>query len=296
MGFTYLLIIAMVIWGVSWAIAKQISNYTSLEVLIFWRNLATVLCLAPSLFWIRKKVQITKKSMLQSLYGALIMTLYNYLFFAGVKTGLSGAGGVLVTTLNPLLNFFLVSLIYGHDWKKREIWGLCIGLGGGLLLLQVWNISMENIYKSGNLFFLIASLTWAFLSIQTHRSKKYMDPVTYSFFVYLFSTILTFFIAVPKDWTAPLHFDSFFWWNLFYLSGVSTAFGTTIYFIASSKLGSHVASAFIFIVPASAAISSWILLKEEPLLSTFIGGLMALFAAKILQPPREKEPSVKEDL
>ena len=288
MNFTYLLILAMVIWGISWPIAKNLSNFANLDILIFWRNLATVVSLLPMFLFLRDKLHFTIKGMREALYGALLMTLYNYLFFAGVKTGLPGAGGVLVTTLNPLINFLLVTIIYGHNWKKKEFYGLLVGLIGGLVLLQFWKLNPESLYKGGNLFFLIASLTWAFLSIQTHRSKKHMDPVTYSFFVYLLSTVFTFFPAYQGDWTAPLQFGWHFWLNLFYLAGISTAFGTTIYFVASTKLGSHRASAFIFIVPASAALSSWFILGENPTLPTFIGGSLALLAARILKPPEEK--------
>ncbi|MCB1178834.1 MAG: DMT family transporter, partial [Leptospiraceae bacterium] len=234
MNFTYLLILAMVIWGVSWASAKQISGYSPPEVLIFWRNLATFIFLFPFLFILKQKVKFSKKIFLNSLFGAILMSTYNYLFFAGLKNGLAGAGGVLVTTLNPILNFILVSILYHHVWKKREIIGLIMGFSGGLIIIRIWEIKPEDIYKSGNLFFLIASLMWAFLSIQTHRAKKYMEPIPYSFLVYGFSTIITFFFAFFYDWTAPIGFDLKFWINLIYLSGISTAFATTIYFIASS--------------------------------------------------------------
>ena len=88
--------------------------------------------------------------------------------------------------------------------------------------------------------------------------------------------------ALPHDWLAPIYFDSIFWWNLFYLASISTSFGTTIYFIASSRLGSAKASSFIFLVPASAMLSSWGILGEKPEWTTISGGLLAISAVYLL--------------
>ena len=44
-------------------------------------------------------------------------------------------------------------------------------------------------------------------------------------------------------------FDWIFWINLLFLSCIAMSFGTSIYFLASSKLGPKQASAYIFLVP-----------------------------------------------
>jgi drug/metabolite transporter (DMT)-like permease len=295
MNFYFLLVIAMIIWGGSWAFAKEIANMTSPLVIIFWRNLATFLALLPALFFLKEKPKFNYKSLQQGGMGAVIMTAYNYLFFLGLETGLAGAGGVLVTTLNPIFNFVLVAILYGKKISIREVFGLSLGFLAGLVLLHVWNLTFEEIYRGGNLIFLVASLTWAFLSIQTQRSAGFLSPVSYSFLVYGFSTLLSFFWILHLDWLAPLAFGFVFWGNLFYLAVISTAFATTVYFIASSHLGSHKASGFIFIVPASAVLSSWLILGEIPSWNTLLGGTMALGAARILHTATPKLESEKMD-
>jgi drug/metabolite transporter (DMT)-like permease len=72
--------------------------------------------------------------------------------------------------------------------------------------------------------------------------------------------------------------DSFFWMNMFYLSLVSTTFGTTMYFHASAKLGSAKASSYIFLVPFTALLGSWFFLKENPTWTIIAGGFFAVLA------------------
>jgi drug/metabolite transporter (DMT)-like permease len=65
----------MVIWGVSWASAKMITNYTNLEVILFWRLLVTFISLIPVL-WITKDSWSLRdyiKSNYQFLFGCPVI-------------------------------------------------------------------------------------------------------------------------------------------------------------------------------------------------------------------------------
>lgn len=272
----------MVIWGVSWASAKMITNYTNFEVILFWRLLVTFISLVPVLWITKDSFRISKKAIPYVVSGGLVMLFYNALFFLGLRNGFAGAGGVLVTTLNPLFNFFLVAILYKYSIKKIEYFGLALGLGGGLIILKIWGLSIAELLAGGNVYFLFAAFSWAVLSTITAQSKSFVSPVTYSLYLYGIATLVSFGMALPHDWLAPIYFDSVFWLNLFYLASISTSFGTTIYFIASSRLGSAKASSFIFLVPASAMLSSWVILGEKPEWTTISGGLLAISAVYLL--------------
>lgn len=294
MNFTLLLILAMIAWGISWPIAKITTHNTPPEVLIFWRNGATTLALLPLLYFYKNHLKISKKAFISVFMGALIMSVYNYLFFAGLRDGLAGLGGVIVTTVNPLLNYFLLIVLGLHQITKNEILGLSLGILGGVFLLNLWNIDLNLLIQGGNLYFLIASLFWAVLTIVSSRSKNLLHPIVFSFYVYLISTLLTAPIAIHHDFLSVFQNDKVFWWGIFYLSAISTGFGTTVYFISSTKLGSQKASSFIFMVPGTAILSSWVFLKETPTWTTLLGGTLAMLAVKILQrDPTEEisEPS-----
>ncbi|MCR6640451.1 MAG: DMT family transporter [Sporocytophaga sp.] len=54
------------------------------------------------------------------------------------------------------------------------------------------------------------------------------------------------------------------------------------FFVATSRLGAGKASTFIFLVPFSAALGSWIFLKEVPEIHTIIGGFLGIFAVYMI--------------
>lgn len=295
MNLIYVIIIAMIIWGVSWTSAKMITNYTNLEVILFWRLLVTFLSLVPVLWFTKDSFRITKKAIPYVLGGGLVMLFYNALFFLGLRNGLAGAGGVFVTTLNPIINFFLVAIIYKYRLHLWEYIGLGLGLFGGLIILKIWGLSVDALLAGGNVYFIFAAFTWAFLSVITAQSKMYVSPITYSLYLYGIATIVSFGMALPHEWLKPLEFDLVFWVNLFYLASISTSFGTTVYFIASSRLGSAKASSFIFLVPASAMLSSWIILGENPEWTTISGGLLAVSAVYLLNRKTKKQSTDKHE-
>jgi len=76
--------------------------------------------------------------------------------------------------------------------------------------------------------------------------------------------------------------DLSFWANLIFSATITTSLATTFYFVATSKLGASKASSFIFLVPFSAALGSWVFLKEIPEIHTIAGGLMGIVAVYIL--------------
>ncbi|GBF51139.1 drug/metabolite transporter (DMT) family permease [Leptospira ryugenii] len=282
--FYFLLVLAMLSWGISWPLAKMISVSVPIHVLVFWRFLCTWLSVIPLLLVLRIPIILPSgRDYFNVLIGGIIYTLYNQFFFLGLAKGLPGAGGVLVTTLNPILTFFLVSLVFRKGILKSQAIGLFVGLIGGLTILKVWEVNFADLVQSGNLFFLFASLTWAFLSLNSQKTGSRIHTLSYSFFVYAIGSVLEFLFSFREP--SFLHVfqqNATFWWIIAYLSVISTTFGTTVYFFASTKLGSATASSFIFIVPLSAYLSSFFILEEKIQSHVFIGGSLAVIAVYLI--------------
>lgn len=285
----------MVSWGISWPIGKMIAGTVPVSVLVFWRFLATFLSVIPLLLVMRIPFKLkTGKDYWNVLIGGIIYTFYNQFFFLGLKNGLPGAGGVLVTTLNPIVTFFIVVLVQKKRISKRQVIGLFFGFMGGLVILQVWKISIDYLLLSGNLFFLLCSFVWATLSLNSQSTGKSMSPVTYSFYVYAVGSVIEFLFCFndPNFWKVwELGFD--FWASIFYLTVISTTFGTTVYFYAATRLGSEIASSFIFIVPLSAYLSSFLILDEVVQIPVIIGGALAILAVYLINSKQKrKEPNL----
>jgi len=277
-----LILFSMIAWGGSWTSGKVIAGSAAPEVLTFWRFLVTFVSFVPIMLVAKRPLRLNRTAFVQVLIGAVFIDSYNKFFFWGLSLGLANVGGVLVTTLNPILTFLLTIILLRRRPALTDSIGIALGLSGGLILLQVWQLSMTRLLMTGNLFFILASLSWAILTVTSERSRAHVSPLVFSFYVFGIAAFLEFFLALPHHILQPLSFDGNFWLNIVFLSVFCTTFGTTVYFYASTRLGSHKASSYIFTVPVSAVLISWLLLGEVPGFSTLIGGIVAISAVYLI--------------
>lgn len=281
--FTLLLVLAMITWGFAWPSGKSVAGLAHPHIIIFWRFLFTALSLIPVVLFLGKSFRLPGKMVwIQVGIGGILYTVYNQFFLLGLENGLPGAGGVLVTTLNPIFTYLLVHIFTRALPEKDKIFGLLMGILAGLIMLRIWDISWDSLLQTGNLFFLFGSISWAFLSMNSHSTGEKISPVVYSFYVYSIGTLFDLLLAWNQPLLSVFDLDWKFWFHVFYLAIVSTTFGTTVYFFAATRLGSRLASSFIFLVPVSAMLGSWIFYKEIPEWNTVFGGLIAIIAVTLL--------------
>ncbi len=280
------IVISMLLWGLSWPSSKVLTKYCSPVNFVVYRYILVVATLFPILLLMKEKLLIDRKGISRVIASGFLLALYSYLFFAGLKFGFAGAGGVLVTTLNPIVAYVLGLIVMRRRPNRNESLGLILGLLAGCALLNIWD-NFESMLSAGNLYFLLAAITWAIMSRFTAQATKYGSPFSFSLWMYL----VTFLCLVPvMDFTelgATFSIPDFaFWGNLIFSSSIVTGLATTVYFYATSQLGSEKASSYIFMVPLCAALSSWLMLGESILLHTIVGGLLGLAAVYIINKKR----------
>ncbi len=280
--FAIVIILAMLSWGGSWTSGKSISS--SIELVVFWRFFITFISFIPIILFLKQSLHLNRVGFFQIVAGAIFLVIYNFFFLNGEKStfGLAGSGGVLVTTLNPLFTFIISLLIFKQPIKKKETYGLLLGLLGGAILLKAWNVFNPDFMNIADTLFLLAAFTWAMLSVVSQKSKENMTAFVFSFYTYGLAALISFFIAIPKDVFNISQINGVTWFNIFYLSLAATTFGTTAYFFAASKLGASKASSYTFLVPASAVFFSWLILHEQIKIYTVIGGILALAAVYMI--------------
>ena len=69
-----------------------------------------------------------------------------------------------------------------------------------------------------------------------------------------------------------------FWLALIYLAILGQTVATTIFYMASGKLGSEKTSSFMFLVPIFALLSAWLVLDEPIQMHIVIGGIISMLA------------------
>jgi len=276
------MILSMTCWGFSWTAGKYLSFYGSPITISLLRFAVTFVSLYFMLLLIKTPLTIQKKGFVDLFIAAVLISVYTYLFFKGVTLGQPGAGGVLVTVLNPIISYAIMLVMARRKPTRNETIGLTLGLVAGVVLLKL-TTEAENIFKAGNIYFLLASFSWAFLSLFTAKASRYGSPFSFSFLMYGISSLLLLLITNYNDLMNTFaKSDLVFWFNLIFSATITTSLATTFYFYATARIGASRASSFIFMVPLSAAFGSWIFLNEVIQIHTIIGGVLGIGAVYIL--------------
>lgn len=276
------IIVSMFLWGLSWPSGKVLTQYLTPVNFVIWRYLLVVLTLFPILLLLKVPLTGNRRGIPYILISGFLLSFYSYLFYKGLKHGMAGAGGVLVTILNPIIAYSIGILINRRLPSRLEFTGLLTGLIAGCILLKIWD-DAGSLFESGNLFFLGASFTWAVMSVFTSKAKRFGTSFGFSLWQYIVSLVCISPLMNVKEFASVLTInDSIFWMNMIFSSAIVTTMATTIYFYATMKVGPERASSFIFLVPFAAETSSWLFLNEPVLVHTIVGGVLGIVAVYLI--------------
>ena len=272
---TILMVLAMIAWGSTWVSAKILMEYFDAYSLIFWRFFFSALGLGVVLFIGKISFKIDLKGLFLALVSAIGLIAYNYFFFLGTHYGEAGFGGVLVTTLNPILTFLFIAMIGRKFLELKDIVTLIFGAFGVLIILKVWQLNIS--FDRGVLYFLLAAATWPWITIISSYFKN-GSALAFSFYMFSFTTlgVLALFLNLKVPSLSVL--DSIGWVNLLALSLYGTTFGTSIYFMATTIWGGKKASGYFFLVPITAVFFASLFLSERIDIFTVIGGIFTILA------------------
>lgn len=274
--YSYLLILAMLLWGGGWTALKILTYDLPMDVIIFWRFFIMSISFLPILYFLNLPLALNKNNLKYIAGSSILNMAFMVSSFLGVKYGLAGAGSVIITTLSPVMTFLLVALIFRKHLLKREYLGLLLGLIGGVILLQLNDI--ELFFNGSNIYFLLCAIIWAGVTILSQHSHKHIHPIHYSFIISVVATIASFVYAYDSQLSSVFSQGLEFWVAMIYLAVLGQTVATTIFFMASGILGSQKTSSFMFLVPLFALLSAWLILDEPIQMHIVIGGAISIIA------------------
>lgn len=270
----------MLFWGIGWTALKILTLSLPVDVIVFWRFFLMSLAFLPILYFYKLPFNFTQSSLKYIISSSVLNILFMIFSFFGVKYGLAGSGSVIITTLSPLMTFLLLILFFKNKVSPFQYLGIFIGIVGGILILQLHDLSL--FLNGSNIYFVLSALVWAGVTLLAQYSQKHIHPLHYSFFISVIATLASFIYAYDSDLTIVFEQDIEFWIALVYLGVFAQAIATTIFFIASGKIGSAKTSSFMFLVPLFALASAYIILGEPIELHIIIGGILSIFAVYLI--------------
>ena len=276
----FIMALAMFSWAIAWTNAKIVNEYLSFYNLIFLRFLIGFISIYPFIYKKKNLKILTFKNLKYIIPCSIIFYIYNLFFFMGTHYGYAGKGAVLVTTLNPIITFIIMIFIK-KKINAKEIFGIFLGLIGGLIIMDIFQEGFMHIFNINNIFFLICATTWGINTVITNYGQKEIDSYQFIFYCYLLTSIISIpFINILE--INLMNLDKKFYLNFLLVSLGAMSFGTSAYMYATPRLGPIKASVFIFSVPFLALGTANIFLKETLSYNIIIGGVLSLLAIYII--------------
>src|ERR1043165_3347795 len=99
------IIVIMFLWGLSWPSNKVLAGYCSIVNFTVYRYIIVVVTMLVLLLVLGNSFRVKKEGIPPIVISGILLAVYSFFFFKGLKNGSPGAGGVLVTTLNPIMSY-----------------------------------------------------------------------------------------------------------------------------------------------------------------------------------------------
>jgi len=269
--------IAMVLWGIAWTSGKAAVEHSNIQVSSFWRYFISFIGMIPVIFYMKRSLKSDFVGYIYMVLGGLLSALFSYLFFAGLAHGEAGYGGTMVTSLVPLLTYFLSMIIFSTKVSSKQVVALGIGVFGAIVLLRIpmEGLSFLNI---NSIYFLLCAIVWSFVTIITQKVSHRVDPMFYTLVLLGVTSFTNMLFALPYHPFDIALYDSIFWWNILFVGLLSGTFSMAMFFASASRIGAHNTGVFMFIVPIGAVVSSYFFYDEKIALSTILGCLLSFVA------------------
>ena len=271
------MLIAMLLWGVAWTSGKAAVEHSNIQVASFWRYTISFIGMIPVMIYMKRSLKTDFLGYIYMILAGLLSAAFSYLFFAGLAHGEAGYGGTMVTSLVPLITYFLSILIFRTKVSAKQVFALGIGVFGAIILLR---IPMEGLgfLNLDSIYFLVCAIVWSFVTVLTQKASKRVDPMFYTLVIFGVTAFTNMIFALPHHPFEIGLYDSIFWLNILFVGLFSGTFAMAIFFASASRIGAHNTGVFMFIVPVGAIISSYFAYGEKIASSTIIGCLLSLVA------------------
>ena len=270
------------VWALSGVSTKYLSFYISEDEVVVYRFFLSALSTLPLLIWMKIPMKISLKNFLICIFLAFFLIVNYRTYFMGMQRGAVGLGAALVTVLIPI--FVYIMMIFSKKSKPilKDWLALILGVTGVTLMLDLGQLNLERIVTGGNIYFVLAALTYAMFTVAASYMRN-IHVLTINFYVCLLGFLIDWNLAFDSNDLNKLGSrDYIFWINIFFVSVIAGTAITAVYYSGLRIIGSKKSSAFSILTPFFAIALGAIFFGEMITIYNAIGILMAVLALIIL--------------
>lgn len=279
---TLIMFLVPFVWAISGVSTKYLSFYISEDEVVVYRFFLSALSTLPLLIWMKIPMKISLKNFLICIFLAFFLIVNYRTYFMGMQRGAVGLGAALVTVLIPI--FVYIMMIFSKKSKPilKDWLALILGVTGVTLMLDLGQLNLERIVTGGNIYFVLAALTYAMFTVAASYMRN-IHVLTINFYVCLLGFLIDWNLAFDSNDLNKLgSMDYIFWINIFFVSVIAGTAITAVYYSGLRIIGSKKSSAFSILTPFFAIALGAIFFGEMITIYNAIGILMAVLALIIL--------------
>lgn len=274
------LLLAHLIWGANFVVAKVTLQEFPTHSLAFLRFAIASLLLAPFFLAETKKVKIKQKDLPKLIsIGIFIVTFNITFFFAGIQKTTATDASVL-TLVIPML-----SVILGWIFLKEKVYiinllGIVLGLVGALVIIGLPELILGDLSPQvllGNILIILASVSWVIGAMFSRQMLKIYPSLIITAIAFLVGVVTFFPPAVREYLVDPGWPDRVTMLGILGLAYMTALSSISAYFLfewALSKTSLIAADLFQYIEPFIAASLAVTLLGERISFSFIIGAVL----------------------
>jgi drug/metabolite transporter (DMT)-like permease len=211
-----------------------------------------------------------------ALYALIASGVYQWTFILGVSRTASGNGSLIMATV-PMWTAILARLLLGERLSTQAKLGLVIAfLGTSIVALQK-DLQGGESPLVGNIFMLLAALTWAWGTVHSRKVLPYISPMRLSAISSVAMLPLQFLFAYDsvQEFVPQLR-EMRVWGPLVYAGLLSTGLALPMWSYGVRHSGAAQAAVFQNLVPIVAIASAWLINREPVTGSQILGGALII--------------------
>jgi len=287
----FLLILANVLWAGSYVAGKFALSELSVNMVNALRMSIAALVLLPLLIARRKDLHLTRRDLPQLALLALFGFVINKILEYGGLTLTTASDVALLITSESIVTAVLSWILLRERFRLRAGFSLLLGFLGVYFIVE--RSLVPNIPPGGGAWRVVGDLlvllALIFESYYTVRGKALLvkhSPLLVTAAAIVGSTIfwipVTGFELVRKSWH-PMSWQA--WAALFWLALMSTVVSYLAWFKGLEKIEGTAAATTLFIQPLLGTALAILLLGEQLLPTTIVGGVLILASVYVISRP-----------
>lgn len=280
---------AVIVWGASFVFTKLALRDLQPVTVIWIRFTIGVVVLGLATL-ARHQLTLPGKSdwPYLAMLGFLGITFHTWLQSTGLQTVQASTTAWVVAT-SPIFIAILSRLFLQEKLNWVQVTGIVLSAIGVIIVVSDGNISSLFTGKFGtygDILILISAINWAVFSILSTSGLKRFQPAQMMFFVmtigWLFISILFFYLHGPAD---IQHITSTSFIGVAFLGIFCSGLAYIAWYDGLKALTATQTGAFLNIEPLVTVIVAWVLLGENILFVTLLGGAIIIVGVRLVQKP-----------